>query len=306
MLQPARARGLTWVIAVALVVIAVCLVMLVDRRSVAHAQSVSHAGARGVFAFTGQLTKSTYGVFLVDDQFAPLTEKIKAAIAKVSDHPVKFVVNTHHHGDHVGGNENFGTSGSVIVAHANVRKRMSTEQFMETFGARTPPYPKAALPVITFEESVTFHLNGEEIHVQHVPPAHSDTDSFVHFKTSNVLHMGDCYFAGRYAFFDISSGGNIDGMIQAAGRGIALADEDTKIIPGHGPLSNRKELVAYRDMLVKARDAVQKLVDAGKSLKETLEAKPTADLDAEWGQAPFPKAKLFVTLVYTSLKEKSD
>src|SRR6266571_5451951 len=208
------------------------------------------------------------GVFLIDDEYAPLTDKIKAAIAAISDKPIRFLLNTHWHGDHTGGNENLGQGGVLIVAHENVRKRMSVEQFIETFKMKVPASPKAALPLVTFTDAVTFHLNGDEIHSFHVPPAHTDGDSIIHFRKSNVVHMGDCFFNGLYPFIDVSSGGSIDGMIGAADRVLGMTDAATKIMPGHGPLADRAALADFRDMLETVRARVQPMVAAGKTLEQ--------------------------------------
>lgn len=243
------------------------------------------------------------GVFLVDDQYAPMTERIRAAVATLSDRPVRFVVNTHWHGDHTGGNENFGRAGAVIVAHDNVRRRMSTEQFIEQLRDTVPASPREALPVVTFAEGVTFHLNGDEVHVFHVPPAHTDGDALVHFRRAGVIHMGDTYFNGFYPFIDLSSGGSVDGVIGAANRGLALADAATRIIPGHGPLSGRDELRAYRDMLVGARAAVLREVAAGKTLEQVKAARPTAQWDARWGNG-FMRPEMFVEVLYKDLSRR--
>lgn len=241
------------------------------------------------------------GVFLIDDQFAPLTDKILAAIATFSEEPVRFVLNTHWHGDHTGGNENLGKRGAVIVAHENVRKRMSAEQFMETFGRKVPAAPKDALPVVTFAESVTFHLNGDTIKVTHVPPAHTDGDSVVFFEKANVLHTGDLFFNGRYPFIDLSSGGSIDGVIVAADTAIAMCDDETKIIPGHGDLATKADYQKYREVLATIRDRVKKLIDEGKTQDEVIAAKPTAEWDETWGTG-FMRPEVFLSIVYDSLK----
>jgi glyoxylase-like metal-dependent hydrolase (beta-lactamase superfamily II) len=229
--------------------------------------------------------------FLVDDQFAPLTAKINAAVAAVTPKAVGFVLNTHWHFDHTGGNENYGKAGSIIVAHDNVRKRMDSEQLIEFLGMRTKPSPKAALPVITFSADTTFHLNGEEIHAYHAPRAHTDGDVVVLFRRSNVVHMGDIYFNGMYPFIDTSSGGTVDGVIAAADRVLAITDDATKIIPGHGPLSNRAELKAYRDMLAAVSGRIRQMIRDGRKLEEIVAANPSADFDGTWGKGFIAPAK---------------
>ena len=238
--------------------------------------------------------------FIIDDQFAPLTEKIQKAVASVSNLPIKFVLNTHWHGDHTGGNENFGKAGVLIVAHENVRKRMSSEQFTAAFGRQTPPYPKEALPVVTFTDGVTFHLNGEEIQAFHVPPAHTDGDAVVHFRRQNVVHMGDLFFNGIYPFIDRSSGGSVDGMIAASERVLSMIDNQTKIIPGHGPLGGRAQLQSFRDMLEALRNRMQSMIRSGKSLAEIQQAKPTKDFDEHWGKGFMPPDR-FVELIHDLL-----
>jgi len=242
------------------------------------------------------------GVFLVDDQYAPLTDKIRAAVAAISDQPIRFVLNTHWHSDHSGGNENLGGAGVLIVAHDNVRQRMSTEQFVEFFDMKTLPSPEVALPVVTFNDTVTFHLNGDAIHAFHVEPAHTDGDSVVHFREADVIHGGDLVFVGSYPFFDLSSGGSIDGMIAAVERVIEVAGPETKVIPGHGPLTDRAGLVAYVEMMRGVRDAVAKLIADGKSLDEAVAAKPTAPWDEVWANG-FIDADSMTRLVYDSLAE---
>lgn len=242
------------------------------------------------------------GVFLIDDQFAPLTAKIQAAIAELSDRPIRFLLNTHWHFDHTGGNENLGNAGVVIVAHDEVYTRMSTEQFIEAFQQTVPASPPAALPVITFNDTATFHLNGQTIHAFHVEPAHTDGDTVIHFREADVIHAGDIYFNGLYPFIDSSSGGSVTGMIRGAEQILALAREDTQIIPGHGPLSTRAELEAYRQMLVEVRVLTESAIANGLSLEEFLASNPTAQYDATWGQG-FLSPEQFQTIVYQDLAE---
>jgi cyclase len=241
--------------------------------------------------------------FLIDDQFAPLTDKINAAIAKVAKQPVKFIVNTHWHFDHTGGNENFGRAGTLIFAHENVRKRMSTEQFIAFLNSKQPASPKPALPVVTFTDSVSFFLNGEEIRTLHVPRAHTDGDAIVYFTGSNVLHMGDTYFNGMYPFIDASSGGSLEGVVAAADKGLAIANDNTRIIPGHGPLSNRRELQAYRDMLADINTRMQKLAAEGRSADEIVAAKVTAPYDEKYGKG-FIKAEQFSRMLAAMMGTK--
>ena len=241
------------------------------------------------------------GVFAIDDQFAPLTPRILKEIAKLSDKPVRFVVNTHWHADHTGGNENLGEAGAIIVAHVNVRKRMSEKQFIEAFDRTVEASPKGALPVVTFEQSVTFHWNDETIEVVHVQPAHTDGDSFVHLRSANALHAGDVFFNGMYPFIDTSSGGNFEGMIRAVKQILERCDAETRIIPGHGPLASRADLERYQRMLTTVRDRIEPMLRAGRSRDEVIAAKPTADLDADWGGG-FMKPDVWVGLVYDSFQ----
>jgi glyoxylase-like metal-dependent hydrolase (beta-lactamase superfamily II) len=239
-------------------------------------------------------------VFLIDDQFAPLTPKIQAAIAKITDKPVKFVLNTHWHFDHTGGNENLGKTGAVIVAHENVRKRMSTEQFIAFLDMHTKPDPKIALPLVTFTSDIAFHLNGEEIRAVHAPRAHTDGDAVIWFAKSNVVHMGDTFFNKMYPFIDAASGGSPDGVIAAADKVLAQVDDNTKIIPGHGPLGNKGDLKAFRDMLATVTGRIKELKRGGKKLEDVVASKPTAEFDAVWGNG-FLKPPKFVEMIYKAL-----
>jgi cyclase len=241
-------------------------------------------------------------VFLIDDQFAPLTERIEAAIRKLTPRPIKFVLNTHWHFDHTGGNENLGKAGALIVAHENVRRRMSVEGFIEFLGMRFKAEPRQALPVVTFTRDVTFHLNGDEIYVLHVPNAHTDGDAIVHFRKSDVIHMGDTFFNRLYPFIDTSSGGRVDGVIAAADRALEIAGPGTRIIPGHGPLASREDLRAYRDMLATVAGRIRNELRAGRSLAQVLESRPTAEFDAVWGKG-FLNPQRFVEMLYRNLEQ---
>jgi len=245
------------------------------------------------------------GVILVDDQYAPLTAKIRAALAglHLTPGPIRFVLNTHWHSDHTGGNENLGKDGVVIVAHENVRRRMSAEQFVTTFAQPVPASPPFALPVVTFTEAVTFYYNGDSISAFHVAPAHTDGDVIVWFRHANVVHMGDTFFNGRYPLVDLASGGAVDGLIAAADRILAMADANTKIIPGHGPLGDRVALQAYRTMLVTVRDRIKQAVAAGRTLAQVQAAKPTAEFDAVWGNGRITPT-LFVEVLYQDLSRR--
>ena len=239
------------------------------------------------------------GALLIDSEYAPLTEKVTAAVKAVCKEPIRFVINTHWHFDHVGGNENLAKAGAVVVAHENVRKRMSTEQVLRGIDRKVPPSPTGALPVVTFSDRLRFHWNGDEVEVLHVEPAHTDGDSIVHFRKANVLHVGDTWFNGTYPFIDVNAGGSIDGMIRAVDRALALADEKTRVIPGHGPLSGVAELREYRQMLATVRDRVRALIEQGKSREEVIAAQPTKDLDEKWGGAFAPD--MWVGIVYDGM-----
>ena len=260
--------------------------------------------AEGVYMLMGAggnigVSVGSDGVILIDDQFAPLSDKIKAAVAALGG-PIRFLLNTHWHFDHTGGNENFAKSGVVIVAHENVRRRMSVEQFISALNRREPPSPAAALPVVTFTDAITFYLNGDSINVFHVAPAHTDGDAVIWFRKANVMHMGDTFFNGRYPLIDLSSGGSVDGMVAAADRVLALVDANTRIIPGHGPLGDRPALQTYRAMLATVRDRIRQAVAADQTLEQVQAAEPTAEFDAIWGKGSITPAR-FVEIVYTDL-----
>jgi len=243
------------------------------------------------------------GVLLIDNQFPQLAEKIKAAIAELGSGPVRFVFNTNWHYDHVSGNEWLAKDGAVIIAHENSRKNMMSEWGAPELDAefRVPPFPEIALPKITFKDSMTLFFNGQEIRAIHLPSAHSEGDLIFHFRRANVIQTGDIYFSNGFPFINISSGGTIDGMVAAVDKLLAMADAGTKLIPGHGPLSDRKGLVEYRDMLTAARERISRLIKEGKSLDEVLQADPVSDLYK--GKSGFP-AEGFMRVVYLDLSKK--
>lgn len=244
------------------------------------------------------------GAFLIDDQFAELSDKIRGAIAKVTNDQVRFIVNTHWHGDHTGGNENFAQTGAIIVAHDNVRTRMSSEQFVPIFDHQSPPAPEAALPIVTFSDEVTFHWNGNTIRAFHVHHAHTDGDAIIHFVEDNVVHMGDVFWSSGYPRIDAGNGGNVKGVIDAVGKVLELANDETQVIPGHGGVPERgtAALRAYHEMLVYARDSVQALIGQGLNEEEAVAASPTQPYDAEWGGG-YVSPDRFVRSVFVSLTE---
>jgi cyclase len=240
------------------------------------------------------------GVFMVDDEFAPLTEKIVAAIRKISTAPIKFVVNTHVHGDHTGGNENLGKMGVTIVARENVRNRLMHPN-PGANGAPGVPAPAAALPILTFNNPITFHMNGEDIQLIPVPAAHTDGDTMVRFVNADVIMCGDFYRSIQYPNIDIANGGSLNGTLDGLGQVIARSGPNTKIVPGHGPTVDRNAVMAQRDMILVIRDRVTKLVEQGKTQEEVLAAKPTADYDAKVPNSR-ETTQRFVTQLYAQLK----
>lgn len=227
------------------------------------------------------------GTFMIDDQFAPLTEKILAAISSVGGGHPKFLINTHYHGDHTGGNETLGKGGTLIFSHDNVRERLVQGSYIGAFQMKNAPMAREGLPVVTFAEEIRFHLNGDTVHVYHVPHAHTDGDSFIVFETANVIHAGDFFFNGLYPFIDVDHGGSLKGMINAVNEVLSHADGQTQIIPGHGPLADRGALIRYGEMLNTAYERLSKLKAAGTSVQEAVAAKPLADLEAAWGKGMF-------------------
>lgn len=235
------------------------------------------------------------GTILIDDQFAPLTEKIQTAVSTLGAQPVKFLVNTHWHYDHTGGNENLGKSGAVIMAHDNVRVRMAAGQ------GNQKPAAKVALPVVTYAEGLKLHLNGEEVRVIHMPAGHTDGDSIVHWTKSNVIHMGDLFFLRiSFPFVDASSGGNVRGVVAAADKVLAIADDQTKIIPGHGAVATKADLQQYRDMIAQIVGKIETGIKAGKTLEQIKADRPADGYGVK--ADGFITADKFVETVYGMVK----
>ena len=241
------------------------------------------------------------GILIVDDQFAPLADKIKAALKALGEGKLKFVLNTHWHSDHTGGNVVFGPE-APIIAHDNVRKRLSTEQRIELFKSTVPASPKEALPVITFGQSLSVHFNGEEIKVIHFPRGHTDGDSVIFFSSSNVVHMGDDFFAGRFPFVDLGSGGSVQGLAQNIGEILGKLPAGVKLIPGHGPISTADDLKAYHRMLLETTDSVRKNMAAGKTLAQ-IKTEGFPEEWKSWGNG-FIKTDVWIETIHTSLSKK--
>lgn len=238
------------------------------------------------------------GILIVDDQYAPLADRIKAALKTLGDGKLKFILNTHYHGDHTGSNPIFGPD-APIISQTNARKRLTTEQQSKFFGWKFPPMPKEGLPVITFDQSVSVFFNGEEIKVIHFPHGHTDGDSVVFFTGANVVHMGDDFFQGRFPVVDLENGGDVEGMTKNVAEIISKLPLDVKIIPGHGALSDLDGLKLFHRMLVETTAIVRKKMKAHKTLAQ-IKAEGLPDEWKTWG-AGYIKTEMWLALVYTSL-----
>ncbi|MBH97518.1 MAG: MBL fold metallo-hydrolase [Rhodospirillaceae bacterium] len=236
-----------------------------------------HHVAGGVYYLEGSggnigLSVGEDGIVMIDDQFAPLTDRIVARIAELDDGEIRFVINTHRHGDHMGGNENLANMGITILANDRVRVRLLADML-----------PDAALPILTYSDTATVHLNGEEVHVFTVPPAHTDGDSFVHFRASDVLHLGDVFRTNNFPYIDLSNGGTLQGTLDALAIAIGMSGPNTLIIPGHGAVSAREDVIDFRDMALVVAQRVEALVREGATFQEVLAAETTAEYEDKWG-----------------------
>jgi glyoxylase-like metal-dependent hydrolase (beta-lactamase superfamily II) len=240
------------------------------------------------------------GKLLVDNFVSPAWPKLKETLDGISKAPVKTAIDTHWHFDHTDNNASLRAAGATVLAHDNTRKRMSEAHTLAVLNLSFPASPAAALPQQTFKDSRKLQVNGENVTLMHVPPAHTDSDIYVYFQKANVLQTGDIFFNGIYPYIDPGTGGNISGVIASADKILAVADNNTKIVPGHGPLGNKADVVKYRDMLITVRDRIQKLKSSGKSMQEAVAAKALADLDPVWGKAFF-NGDAFTQIVYLSL-----
>ncbi len=257
----------------------------------------------GVGGFTGGnigLSIGEDGVVMIDDSMPPMLDIMKDAIQSVTNQPVNFLINTHVHGDHIGNNQAMAQQGAHIVAHKNLRKHL-IEKGISAGGGKTQKAPKDHLPVITFSHSMSFHLNGDEAQLTHTPNAHTDGDSVIHFKNANVIHAGDTFFNGMYPFIDVNSGGNVDGYIKAQETILAMADDKTKIIPGHGPLASKSDLEKTVAMIRDVRAIVYKLITEGKSEDEAVKLEPIKKYHEQWNWQ-FITSEKMVRQVYQSLQ----
>ena len=244
------------------------------------------------------------GVILVDDQYRPVTEKLKSVIANLTDKPIKFVINTHLHPDHVGGNEKLGEAGAIIVSHENVRKRLSSDQFFEFINMTIPALSDKGLPILTFSQNMTFYQNDDEIKITYLEDGHTDGDSAVYFTKNSVIHVGDDFSDRSYPLMDLSSGGSIDGLISSLKKILSMLNEDTKIVAGHSGISNQTKVKDYLNMLIDVHDNISNKINEGKSLDEIIKSKPTSKYDTIYYDQSFIKPKDLVTNIYISIHNR--
>ena len=258
--------------------------------------------APNIYTLTGKggniaVITSKNKTLMIDDKFAALTENINKEISKFTKNPVGIILNTHWHGDHTGGNENYGKKGAIIVAHENVRKSLAKGHHYKLREKIVAPAPAEALPIITFKREMSFYLDQEILNVFHVKNAHTDGDIIIHFPKSNVFHMGDTFFNGFYPYIDADKGGSIKGMIKAGERVLKMSNKKTVIIPGHGPIASKADLKNYVKMLKGVRKIMKRYIKKGLSLDNILKKRPISHLEKKWGKGYF-KADFFLKFVY--------
>lgn len=244
-------------------------------------------------------------VFMIDDDYANAAPAVLEAIKSLSENDISYVANTHWHGDHTGGNEAVAAEGAVIVAHDNVHKRLKEGGHIKAFNKTVEPKPLEGLPSVTYNQNATFYIDGHPLKLMHVPKAHTDGDTFIYFPEDNVVHTGDIFFNGFYPFIDASSGGSLKGMINAVDQILALTDTETKIIPGHGPLSNKAELMAYREMLSGVYDALKPMIASGKTLDEVKAENILEPFNEKWGGGFLPPEK-WIGIAYEAAKANAE
>ncbi len=299
-------RSIKTIFASLLVLVSVNTLIAEEAKKLPHIESTKVAPGiymlSGVGGFTGGnigLSIGEDGVVLIDDSMPPFLDNMNKAIKMITNKPIDFLINTHVHGDHTGNNESLGKKGVKIVAHENVRNNMIAKG--KQAAGKKQPIPKTALPVITFSNSMDFHLNGEDARVFHVDNAHTDGDAVIQFKNANVIHTGDTFFNGLFPYIDLNNGGGIKGYISAQKKILALSDDRTKIIPGHGPLSNKKQLQASLDMLVDSKKLVSDLINKGLSEDEVAKAEPLKKYGEHWSWE-FITTEKMTRQIYESLK----
>lgn len=293
-------------LAAVILALAAPLALAQPAQDFSNVQVVANKLADGLYYLTGQggnigVSVGTDGVFIIDDQFAPLSEKIIAAIRGISDQPIRFVFNTHHHPDHTGGNSIFGQGGAVIVAHENVRTNLTNGFTGGDLSKALTTEQSAGLPVITFADEVDFHLNGQDIHAFHVAPAHTDGDSFVVFENLNIIHTGDVFRTTSYPRADANANGSVLGIMAAYQTLIDISNDATVFLPGHGVVSKRSDVQAQLAMFTTIRDRVQAGIAAGNTLDQIKAGKPTAEFDAQWAGGSATAGDDIVTVFFNEL-----
>lgn len=298
-----------WLGRLSLLVLGLAASTLEAQQDFSNMQIKTHSLAEGLYYLEGSggnigVSVGDDGVFLIDDQYAPLSEKIIAAIRALSDKPIRFVFNTHHHGDHTGGNQNMGKVGAIIVSHANVRTRLAAGFTGNDLTKALTVEQSLGLPMVTFENAVDFHLNGHEIHAMHVPPAHTDGDAFVFFRDLNIVHTGDVFRTTGYPRADATANGSVLGIISAYQVLLDNSNDQTRFLPGHGVVSSRADVQAQLAMFTTIRDRVAAGLQAGKTLEQVQADKPTAEFDAAWSGGSATAGNDLVAVFYNELKAR--